>query len=82
MVTQDFISISTASKNYNVSRRTIARLIKRGELPCHRIGRQIRLLTSDLFEFTRSAGLAPPGSNVSPSISVPPCANQEVRNDS
>jgi len=48
METESFISLVEASRLYKVSRRTIERLIKRGGLPYHRIGRQIRLSPSDL----------------------------------
>jgi len=52
METEAFISLAAASRLYNVSRRTIERLIKTGDLPYHRIGRQIRLSPSDLRHAT------------------------------
>jgi excisionase family DNA binding protein len=52
METETFISMSAASTLYGVSRKTIARLIKKGDLPYHRIGRQIRLSLVDLHNFT------------------------------
>ena len=52
METENFISVSAASKLYGVSRKTIARLIKKGNLPYHRIGRQIRLLPVELHNST------------------------------
>ena len=51
-MTETFISLRQASKLYGVSRRTIERLIKRGDLPYHRVGKQIRLLPSDLQSAT------------------------------
>jgi excisionase family DNA binding protein len=51
-MTENFISLGQASKLYGVSRRTIERLIKRGDLPYHRVGKQIRLLPSDLQSAT------------------------------
>jgi excisionase family DNA binding protein len=52
METETLISMSAASKLYNVSRKTIERLIKRGEVPYHRIGRQIRISPNDLLRAT------------------------------
>lgn len=52
MLTESFVSLTEACKLYRVSRRTMERLIKRGEVPYHRIGRQIRLLPSDLIRVT------------------------------
>lgn len=52
MATENFISIGAASKLYNVSKRTIERLIKNGDLPYHRIGKQIRLSPYDLRRAT------------------------------
>jgi excisionase family DNA binding protein len=51
-MTENFISLGEASKLYKVSRRTIERLLKRGDLPYHRVGKQIRLLPSDLQSAT------------------------------
>lgn len=60
METVSLISLAEASKLYKVSRRTIDRLIKRGGLPYHRIGRQIRVSPSDLHEATcRHASIEP-----------------------
>ena len=57
METETLISMGAASKLYGVSRRTIERLIKSGDLPYHRIGRQIRLSPADLHKATgRNAG--------------------------
>jgi excisionase family DNA binding protein len=53
MQTESFISLQEASKLYKVSRRTVERLIKHGDLPYHRIGRQIRLVPADLDRATR-----------------------------
>lgn len=52
METENLISMSAASKLYGVSRKTIARLIRKGNLPYHRIGRQIRLSPVDLRNST------------------------------
>ena len=52
MTAENLISMGDASELYNVSRRTIQRLVKRGDLPYHRIGKQIRLSLSDLRRAT------------------------------
>ena len=52
MATEKLISLADASRLYKVSRRTIERLVKRGDLPYHRVGKQIRLLPSDIKSAT------------------------------
>lgn len=42
------LSIMQAADILNVSTKTVRRLIKRGELRPHRIGRAVRLSTEDL----------------------------------
>jgi putative molybdopterin biosynthesis protein len=58
METESLISLAEASKLYKVSKRTIERLIRRGDLPYHRIGRQIRLSPSDLRRATSATSAA------------------------
>jgi excisionase family DNA binding protein len=60
---------------YKVSRRTIERLIKRGTLPYHRIGRQIRLLPGDLWRVT----CQPPPSNLDLKSFCPPQPSTQWR---
>lgn len=44
-----FLIISEAASVLRVSCRTVRRLINTGQLPCVRIGRSVRIRTSDLL---------------------------------
>jgi excisionase family DNA binding protein len=43
------LSVDGVAKRLAVSIKTTRRLIERGDLPIHRVGRQIRFSESDLF---------------------------------
>jgi len=45
------LSIATVALHLDVSQKTIRRLIDAGELPIHRIGRQIRISEPDLAAY-------------------------------
>jgi len=45
------LSIATVALLLDVSEKTVRRLISAGELPIHRIGRQIRISESDLAAY-------------------------------
>jgi excisionase family DNA binding protein len=45
------LSIATVALQLDVSQKTVRRLIEDGELPIHRIGRQVRISESDLAAF-------------------------------
>jgi excisionase family DNA binding protein len=57
MVLEPFVTVDEASQLYRVSRRTIERLIKCGDLPYYRIGRQIRLCLAELRSITGRGNL-------------------------
>jgi excisionase family DNA binding protein len=46
--TTALLTINEVARQENVSPRTVRRQIERGELPCYRIGRAIRISTEDL----------------------------------
>jgi excisionase family DNA binding protein len=45
------ISVAEAAQHLGVSSKTVRRWIEQGELPHHRLGRQIRIAESDLIVF-------------------------------
>ena len=52
-VPQSLLRTTEAAQILKISRRTLQRLIKRGELPVIRIGGQIRIDPADLDRFIR-----------------------------
>jgi excisionase family DNA binding protein len=50
-----FLSVTIVATHLGVSTKTVRRLVKDGQLPSHRVGRQIRISEPDLALFiTRS----------------------------
>lgn len=45
------LSIAATAQHLGVSSKTVRRWIEQGELPHHRLGRQIRIAESDLIVF-------------------------------
>ena len=45
------LSIETVAETLNVSTKTVRRWISQGELPVHRLGRQLRISEADLAVF-------------------------------
>ena len=54
------LTVDAVAKRLAVSVKTTRRLIDRGELPIHRIGRQIRVSESDLFLYLEHNRTRPP----------------------
>lgn len=44
----EYVGMGGAARRYDVSERTIRRLIAEGDLPAYRVGRQIRIRVADL----------------------------------
>jgi excisionase family DNA binding protein len=45
------LSIATVALHLDVSQKTVRRLVEDGQLPVHRVGRQIRVSEPDLAAF-------------------------------
>ena len=48
------LSIGDVADTLQVSDKTVRRWIERGEMPIHRVGRQIRISAADLATFVRA----------------------------
>tara|TARA_R100000664_G_C2663386_1_gene78564 strand:- start:355 stop:570 length:216 start_codon:yes stop_codon:yes gene_type:complete len=53
MLEEPMHSIKEVAKFLNVSKRTVQRLIKRGEIEVHRVGSQVRITTFALEKYLR-----------------------------
>ena len=51
--TRPLLTVSEVAEVCRVSDRTVRRWIERGELPAHRLGRQLRISEKDLKIFLR-----------------------------
>ena len=51
--TKPLLTVSEVAEVCRVSPRTVRRWIERGELPAHRLGRQLRISEKDLKIFLR-----------------------------
>jgi excisionase family DNA binding protein len=47
--------VDAVARRLNVSPKTVRRMINRGELPVHRIGKLVRISDDDLVEYVRSS---------------------------
>jgi excisionase family DNA binding protein len=54
------LTVDSVAKRLDVSVKTTRRLIDRGDLPVHRIGRLIRVSESDLFLYLEHSRLLTP----------------------
>lgn len=45
------LTVEQAARQFNLSKRTLYRLVETAELPCSRIGKAIRLRTADLERY-------------------------------
>ncbi|WP_221586067.1 helix-turn-helix domain-containing protein [Microbacterium sp. G2-8] len=45
------LTTTTAAQQLGISRPTLMKLVKSGELPSHRVGTHTRILTSDLYAY-------------------------------
>jgi excisionase family DNA binding protein len=52
------LSVATVANHLGVSTKTVRRLIKDGQLPSLRVGRQIRMSERDLADFLARSRLA------------------------
>jgi excisionase family DNA binding protein len=50
---QDFFSVQELADKLGVSKDTVYRLIRKGELPYHQIGRAIRFRWADVEEYLK-----------------------------
>ena len=51
--TKPLLTVSEVAEVCRISTRTVRRWIERGELPAHRLGRQLRISEKDLKIFLR-----------------------------
>lgn len=56
--TAEFLSVEQVADQLAVSRMTIYRLVERGELPAHRIGRSIRIRERDFDNYLRDTDMS------------------------
>ena len=54
----EFLTVEQIADQLAVSRMTIYRLVERGELPAHRIGRSIRVREKDFDAYLRATDLS------------------------
>jgi len=53
------LTVQDVAADLQLSTKTIRRLIERGELPVHRVGRTVRISEEDLLVFTARAKVMP-----------------------
>jgi len=53
--TKRLLTVEEVAKRLSVALRTVRRLIDRGELPAHRIGRMVRISEDDLERYIRGS---------------------------
>ncbi len=50
---KEFFSVRELAEKLGVVKETIYRLIKKGELPCHQVGRAMRIRWTDVEEYLK-----------------------------
>jgi len=55
---QQYLTVQMAAERVSLSQKTIRRLIDRGELPVHRLGRSLRISATDLDVFCKTRRFA------------------------